>query len=353
VLDMDLGYVLRRAWEITWRHKVLWLFGFLVSLGMVNRRVGTSGGSRWVQPTRELPPQVQRAVADFLRCPYFVVAVVALVLLGLVIGVGLALLGALGRAALVDQVQAAEGRGAVGLRAGWQAGRSHLWPAFLIRLLLGLPAAVVTLAGVFTVVGMVLVIAGQERAEVMVPGVFAVMFALFACLFPAICLAGLLSVPLGVLQRLAVRACVLEGRGVRESILRAWVVLREYLGLLALLWLILLGIGIGTMIVIGLPLALGVMLLTAVALLTVFISPLLFVALTLVIGMLAWLAGAAVNGVAETFISAVWTLAYRELTGLGLTGEEQNKTLMCDAPDPLLHRREDGGIMSGVSGGWR
>ena len=32
--------------------------------------------------------------------------------------------------------------------------------------------------------------------------------------------------------------------------------------------------------------------------------------------------GAACNSVAETFGSAAWTLAYRELIGLGLTGEE-------------------------------
>jgi hypothetical protein len=36
--------------------------------------------------------------------------------------------------------------------------------------------------------------------------------------------------------------------------------------------------------------------------------------------------GAACNSVVETFSSAVWTLAYRELTGLGLTGEEAAPT---------------------------
>jgi hypothetical protein len=44
--------------------------------------------------------------------------------------------------------------------------------------------------------------------------------------------------------------------------------------------------------------------------------------LALAIGLLVWLVGAAVTGVAETFSSAAWTLAYRDLTGLGLTGEE-------------------------------
>jgi hypothetical protein len=318
---VDIGYVLRRAWEITRRHKVLWLFGFLISLGTVVRRVGTGSGSRWEQLAGELPPEAQRAMADLLRSPYFVAAVAALVLLGFIISVGLALLGALGRVALVNQAQAVEDRGIVNLRAGWEAGRRQLWPAFLIRLLLGLPAIMVALAGALPVAGIALVTAGQERPEVVVPSVLATTLALFACLFPAVCVAVLFSAPLSVLQRLAVRACVLEGYSVRESIIRAWTMLREHLGPLALLWLILLGVGVGATIVLGLPLALVVMSLLAVALLTVFVSPLLFIALTLIIGLFGWSVGAAANGVVETFFSVSWTLAYRELTGMGLTGE--------------------------------
>jgi hypothetical protein len=320
---MDLTYVLRRAWEITRRHKRLWLFGFLVSLGTVSARFSTGSG-RWEQLAQELPPDVQSAVSEFLSSPYFTVVMVFLVLLGLVVGVGLALLGALGRAALVGQVQAAEDHGAVSLRDGWQAGRRYLGPVFLIRLLLGLPAAVVALVGALPMLGVALLLSGQERPEVVVPGLLAVEFALFACFLPAVCLAVLLSVPFSLLQRLAVRTCVLQGCGVRQSIARAWTMLRAHLGALALVWLVLLGVGIGVMLVILLPLALMAMALVTAALLTVLVSPLLFAALALLIGGLAWLVGAAVNSVVETFSSAVWTLAYRDLVGLGLTGEEKS-----------------------------
>jgi hypothetical protein len=317
---MDLAYTLRRAWEITRRHKALWLFGFLVSLGTVSTRFSTSS-SRWEQLSRELPPEVQPVVSDFLSSPYFTVLVVFLVLLGLAVGVGLTLLGALGRAALVEQTQAAEDRGAVSLRDGWQAGQRHLWPVFFIRLLLGLPAGVVTLVGALPMLGMALLLAGQEQPEVVIPGILAVEFTLFACFLPAVCLAVLLSVPFSLLQRLAVRACVLQGYGVRQSIARAWTMLREHLGALALVWLILLGVNIGVMLVILLPLTLATMALITAALLTTLISPLLFAVLALLIGVLAWLVGAAVNSVVETLTSAAWTLSYRDLTGLGLTGE--------------------------------
>jgi len=329
---VDLGYVLRRAWEITGRHKALWLFGFFVSLGAVARRIGMGSGGRWRQPGFELPPHVQRGLADFQDSPYFVVAVVLLVLLMLAIGVGLALLGALGRAAMVDQVRVAEDRGAVSLRAGWQAGERHLWGVFLIRLLLGLPMAMVALAGAFPMVGTWFLIAGQDWLEVVMPGVFSTLFALFACLFPALCLVALVSVPPGVLQRLAVRACVLEGYDVWESVVRAWAVLREHLRPLALVWLIFLAFQVGVLIVIGLLLAMIGLSLAAVALLMAFVSPQLFVALALISGLLAWLVGAAVNGVVETFVSAAWTLAYRELIGMGLTGEDGT------SGDSLLHQ---------------
>ena len=43
---------------------------------------------------------------------------------------------------------------------------------------------------------------------------------------------------------------------------------------------------------------------------------------TLAVGVLMWLTGVVGGGIAETFFSATWTLAYRDLTGIGRTGEE-------------------------------
>jgi hypothetical protein len=124
------------------------------------------------------------------------------------------------------------------------------------------------------------------------------------------------------LQRVAVRACVLEKLGVRVSIARAWSVSRENLGWLALVWLILSLISAGVVIVVGLPLVVMWWLLFSTAWLAMFFSPLFSVALLLLLGLAAWLAASAIGGVLETFSSATWTLAYRELTGMGRTGEE-------------------------------
>jgi hypothetical protein len=318
---IDLGYILRRAWEIAWRHKILWLFGFCAGLGTVGARLGMGGG-RWDQPAAWLPPEAQRALVEFARSPYAWIAVVVLALLALAAGLGLALLSALGHAALVDGARAAEDRERVSLRDGWQAGKRILWPVFFIRLLLGSPVAAVTLAGALPVLVVAFLISGQVRPEVVAPGVLALELFLFGCLGPAVCLAVLLSIPLGVLQRLAVRACVLEGLGVRRSIQRAWTMLREHPGPLALVWLMLLGIGIGVLLATALPLLLLALPLLGAAMVVALVSPLAFFVLTLAGGLAVWLVGAAVNGVAETFFSTAWTLTYRDLTGAGLTGEE-------------------------------
>ena len=318
---MDLGYVLRRAWEITRRFKSLWLFGFLVSLGTVGGRF-FPGVTYVGRAMRRLPSDAPSSISDFFASPYATAVIVLVMVLGCAVGVGLVLLGTLGRAALVDQVRFAEDRAMATLGEGWRAGRNHLWPVFFIRLLLGLPPAVVTMVGVLPVLGTAYVIAGQQRPGVVIPGVFAVELELLVCLLPAAFLALLISIPSGVLRRLAVRACVLEGHDVRGSIAVAWRGLRRHPGPLMVVWLVLATVGVGVTVVLIVALGLMAVALIVVVSLAAFVSPQLFAVLVLIAGLLVWLVGAAVNSVVEAFTSAVWTLAYRDLMGLGLTGED-------------------------------
>jgi hypothetical protein len=197
-----------------------------------------------------------------------------------------------------------------------------LWQVFVIRLLLGLPAGVVLLIGLLPAIIARLYFLNQDQSGIAILGGFTEGLLRITCFTPAACVSGLLSIPIGVMQRLAVRACVLEKLDVRTSIVRAWEILREHLGELTLMWLALLGIGIAAVLVILLPFVLLWVLLWAAARVTVYYSSLLSLGLTLAIGLLMWLAGVVGGGVAETFFSATWTLAYRDLTGIGRTGEE-------------------------------
>lgn len=318
---MELGYILRRAWRITWEHKLLWIFGCLVSLVTMGTRIGVSG-SQWELAVQELPSEAQQPITAFLDGPHFATATVIFAVLGFVVSVGLLLVGSLGRAGLVHQTRAAEDYGVIVLKGGWLAAKRHLWRVFTIRLLLGLPVGVVLLIGLLPAIVARLYFLNQEQSEIAILGGITEGLLRVTCFTPAACVSGLLSILIGALQRLAVRACVLENLNVRASIIRAWEMLREHLGGLALMWLALLGIGIAAVLVILLPFALLWALLWAVARLTVVYSSLLSLGLTLAVGLLMWLAGVVGGGIAETFFSATWTLAYRDLTGMGRTGEE-------------------------------
>jgi hypothetical protein len=317
---MDVGYILRRAWPITWRHKTLWLFGLLVGLGTASARLGMVS-VQWDLVVEELPPEVQGSIADFVSSPYVAVVVALFVVLGLAAGVGLLLLNALGRIGLVNQARAAEEYGVTVLKGGWLAGKRHLRKVFIIRLLLGFPTGVLILAGALPSIVIQFVTVGQEP-ELVVLGDLGAEILRLTCDAPAWCTAALLSVPLGLLQRLAVRACVLEDLDTRGGLARAWEMSREHLGRLALVWIILFGIGAGALLVLGMPLGAMWLLLLSIARWSILASPLLSVALTLLVQLLTWLVLVFVIGVAETFSSATWTLVYRELTGIGRTGEE-------------------------------
>ncbi len=319
---MELGYILRRAWRITWEHRLLWIFGCLVSLGVMGARLVGVSGSQWELAVQELPPEIQQPIVGFLDGPHFATVAVVFSALGFVASIGLSLVGSLGRAGLVHQTRAAEDYGVVVLKGGWLAAKRHFWRVFVIRLLLGLPVGVVVLIGLLPAIVARLYFLNQEQSEIAIIGGLTEGLLSITCFTPAACVSGLLSIPIGALQRLAVRACVLEKLNVRASIIRAWEMLRENLGGLTLMWLALLGIGIASVLVILLPFALLWVLLWAVARLTVVYSSLLSLGLTLALGLLMWLAGVVGGGVAETFFSAAWTLAYRDLTGMGRTGEE-------------------------------
>lgn len=319
---IDLAYVLRSAWRISWRHKRLWLLGFVASLGLAGTRLGVTSRGVWEQAARELPPDLGQAVLRFLDSPYFTVVVVGFGLIALLISVGLAMLSSVGRAALVAQVQVAEERGAVSVRAGWKVGRQHLWPVFLLRLVLGIPTLLATVAGATLVVlWTVPALMGSYWPGGNLAAQASAQLVALVCLVPTMGLLLLVSIPLNVLLRLAVRACTLEGLGVRESVRRAADSARKHRGATVLLWLVQLGVTVGAVVLLGLPLVFGVAALSFGALAVGVISLLWSIGLTALVGLVGWLGAAAVAGVVEVFVSALWTLAYREMHGLGLTGE--------------------------------
>jgi hypothetical protein len=319
---IDLAYILRRAWRVWRRHKKLWPLGFVANLGIAGARLDFANRGVWERAARELPPDLARPVLRLLEVPYLIALLVVLGVILVLAGIGLTLLSTVARVALISQVQAAEERGAITLGAGWREAKRHLWPAFLLRLLLGLPTVLATIAGLaLTLLWTVPSLTGRAwPGGGWGPQLTAQLVALF-CLVPTIGFLLLVSVPLGVMRRLALRAYLLEGHSVHNSIRRAAETARGHWGATLLLWLVQFGLTTGAVVLFGLPLVVGAWVLSVAALGVGLVSLLWSIVLTFFVGVLVWLAGTAMSGVVKVFVSAMWTLAYREMHGLGLTGE--------------------------------
>ena len=175
---MDFGTILRRAWEIIWNHKVLWIFGILASCGS-----GGSGGSgggggnisfNTTTASDDIPGFIRDLTYFFERQSpenLFLIAA-GIILLALILGLVFFLLGILGRVALIKGAHQAE----LGQRLGFRQLISDSMPYYLrglgLNLLLGLIVFVV-----FVIFGLVAF------------GLSAVTFGLaLICLIPLACL---------------------------------------------------------------------------------------------------------------------------------------------------------------------
>lgn len=310
---MSYGAILSRAAQITWRHKVLWLFGLLASLG---NRFQSNVDYDY------LPPELQHWLGDFMTSPW----VIPVLLFFLLLALAMVVLAALGRAALVDQVNWIEEGGTGTLAGGWQAARRYGWRVFWIGFLLGLPSLLLIMAGLMPLLLLTLplVVDALRGVPVTPPTEDLLLGITFGCFLPACCLAVVLAVVLDLLRTLAERVCILEDYGIWESITGGWRLMRAQVGQVAVLWLIL--VLAGLLLVIAIIVVVVVVLVFPAILLDSLVSeiaPAIAVVAFLALGFLGWLLTVAIGAVFEPFFSCCWTLAYRQWRG-GIQGAAEH-----------------------------
>src|SRR5512136_1813143 len=133
---MDFGYVLKRAWEIIWKFKILWIFGILASCGQASGSGGSNSGFRFSGQDNTAGFQVQQY---FNQHPGLTTFLIILAIIIIVILVVLAiLLGTVGRVGLIRGTLKAE-QGASKLTFGelWREGLKYFWRVFGLNLLIG------------------------------------------------------------------------------------------------------------------------------------------------------------------------------------------------------------------------
>ncbi len=311
---MEYGRVLKRAWEITWRWKALWILGFLVSLGSGGGGGGSSSSVR-VGDDIDLRqwgvdfPEVWAAIGG---------VVLGLVCLGLLLAIAVWIVSTIARAGLIAGVQQVEDEGATSFGQAWRVGVKRFWTMFGISVLTGIPILILVVLGLIGLGGGITAAAGLFDVSEVVGGLgiaSAVLCALSLC-----CLLVPLAMVLGQIRIYAERAAILEDRDWIEAFKRGWQVLKENLGPTVVLWIIFVLIGLAFAAVI----AVGIMGLVApwgIAFGTTSADPTPWVLVPVFCGgVLALVVLSVIGSVLQTFTSATWTLAYRELTGAVVAG---------------------------------
>jgi hypothetical protein len=298
---VDYGKVLKRAWEITWRWKVLWILGFLAALGNGGGGAGSSGsssysgdGSEWGYTFDHVPTETWVLIAS-IAC------------LAILIGIAIWVVSIMARGGLIAGVQQVEDEGSTGFLQAWRVGRSRFWTLFGLEILATLPFLILLFLGMAVLA--VLIIGGGatfDEAGAIVPGIL--------CGIPLCCGGIILAIVLNQIRVYGDRAAILEGLGWIDAFKRGWEVLKANIGPTIIFWIIFLAIGLVIAIVIG-----GTILAAVIPFVAVFANtdPGPWIAAPICCGgLLAFLVFALIGSIVETFTSATWTLAYRDMTGL-------------------------------------
>jgi len=362
---MNHANVLKRAWEILWRYRVLWIFGVIVALTATSGtsgywKGGGDGGhddwscpggiavgdqcyavEEWREALQEMPYVLQewRELEELSGLPLpevpaafwttLAAVVLGLLCLGVIVAIARVVFLYLAETALIrmvdDYEETGERRGVrQGFRLGWSRTALRL---FVIDLLTRLPGMLIAFMLLLLGVGMLglTVWAGGSWRLIVVGAIAA---AGLVCL--SIPLVIVVSLVLSLLRPFMWRACALEETGVIDSIREGCRFVRQHLADAIIMWLIMVGLQVGWIIVM-IPVVLllvviggllgGLAGLLAAGLGSLASSGAVPVILGLVTGIPIFILVLAaplvfLGGLAHVFESSVWALTYRELRAL-------------------------------------
>jgi len=356
---IDIGKILKRAWQVLWNYKVLWIFAFLLALtagGGGNSNGGSSyqfrgntgyNGPEGYNPDIQSDPTLREMQVWFHDVvePLFATEqtaihtaiwiTVGILALILVISLLTALVRYPVETAILRMVDNYEQTGEkVGFKAGWKMGwNKRAFRIWVIDLIIGIPAFLFVLA--ILAAGVVFFVSAiNGNAQALAGGAMAALIGICGLSI----LLTILMVFLGLLRQFFVRKAALEETTVGESFRQGWDMFKRNWKSAALMWLVMLGIGIGfgiaamiaffllipAYIILAIPGAIVAAIPGAIAfgITSIFTSQ----------SWLPWLIGALValpflvtivaspttllSGLYMLFDANVWTLSYREMKAL-------------------------------------
>jgi hypothetical protein len=307
-MNFNFGEVLSRAWQIIWKHKVLWIFGIFAgcSRGGGNFRGNYGGGGNGGPGQPNIPPELMR-VFEFIQQNLVPIIVVGCIVLLLIWAITI-FLSTIGRVGLIRGTFQAEG-GAEKLIFGQLFSEStpYFWRIFGLSLIVAIPVLVVLAA--LIAAGVAFAISASNGNDAARVGVFGIVPLLIGCF----CLLVPIMFVVGMIIRQAENAIVLEDLSVLPAISRGWDVFRANLGPIILMAIILAVIGV----IVGIIIALPVLAIVVPAAVTFAVgkaqnwTPMIFAGVCLCLYIpVAWL----LNGIIAAYTESAWTLTYMRLT---------------------------------------
>lgn len=302
-MNFNFGEILTRAWQITWKYKVLWIFGILAGCTKGGGAGSGGGGGNTGYSTGpsdfNAPPELERFIHQMENFVNWVednlwLFIAIMVLVFLVLFVISTFLGTIGRIGLIKGSYQAE-MGAETLAFGelFSTSMPFFWRVFGLSFLIGLA---------FFVFFVPLILFGVLTAGVG-----------FLCILPLLCLLIPVGMVVGIIIEQANRAIVLENLGIFDGLKRGWEIARSNIGPMIIMALILFGISFVLGIIIALPIFI-------IVFPTIFAFAIgegrsftpLYVALACIClyAPVSWV----LNGVLTTYTQSAWTLTYMHLT---------------------------------------
>ncbi len=251
---MDIGNTVSTAFRITWQHKKLWLIALLpwimqVILGSVMLVVAMVSGlvpllissfSSMGRPRFEAAQFEQQFFAAIGS------AAISLICVGLIALVVSIIVQLVTSGALVDGVWQAQNRNSVDIGSALRAGLRSAGRMFGSVFLLLLPLLLLYVCGSVALVALGV---GAARNEDQVGALIGSMFCL---IFPLFCINIIYALVVGGINAMATPAIVLNNEGAIQALGTGWRLLRQNLGTMIALWLVLIGIGIAVFTTVGL-----------------------------------------------------------------------------------------------------
>ncbi len=296
---MDFGYVLRRAGEIIWKFKILWIFGILASCGQAGSSGGSNSGFRFSSQDTTVAPQIQNYVNQLSPGAITLLIVLAIVIVVVLVVLAI-LLGTVGRVGLIrGTVKAEQGTNRLTFSELWREGLTYFWRVFGLNLLIGL---VILFAVLILVVLSVILSVGTL-------GIFLI------CLIPLICLMVPIAWLVGILIEQANVALVVDNLDIIEAIKKGWRVFIDNIGSMIVMGLILIvGVGVIGGLILGLP-VLAIAAPAALGIATgVFENARNGIILSVVLFLVYLPFLLLFSGILRGYTASAWTLTYLRLT---------------------------------------